>query len=355
MKTTTAGLRPTLALLLLCLLPAGGWAAVDLYAAEVPVASDAADERNRAIGAALSAVLVKVTGSRAVTSRPGVDGVLAEAPGMVQQYRYRLDPAAPDGGGRLLWVRFDPQAVERAVAGQGWPVWRQARPRLLVWLGADRAGRRSLLSPEAAPELAAALRAQGEARGLAVQWPLMDLEDQARLTPADLWSGFEAAILEASRRYGEGPVLVGRLSARTGGGWRPEWTLYDRGGAQRFAADSGDLAAVLRAGVDQAGDLLAARFGPVPVAGGQAPARVRLSGVATLADYAAILQLLGQVPGVSRIALRAAAADTLSFDVWLSGAAGALADALGADPRVQPQPAAPDAAGAAPLAYYWAD
>jgi hypothetical protein len=339
--------------LLLALLPVAGQAAVDLYAAEVAVAGDAADERNRAIGEALAGVLVKLTGSRSVMSRPGADEILAGAPALVQQYRYRVDPAAEDGGGRLLWVRFDPAAVERAVSAQGWALWRQPRPRLLVWLGADRSGRRALLSPEATPELADALRSQGEARGVTVHWPLMDLEDQARLTPADLWSGFESAIREASQRYGDGPVLVARLSAATGGRWRSAWTLYSRGRVESFDGTTGDLPVVLAAGVDRAVDLLAGRLGPAVAGGSQALVEVQLRGVDTLRDYADVLELVGRAPGVSRLALRSALPDKLVFDVWLGGEAQALAEVLGADPRLQAESLPPGETGVSRLGYYW--
>jgi hypothetical protein len=349
--------RPTWgAALLLCWLaasPAG--AELDLYAAEVPVASAAADERTRAFGEALAAVLVKLTGSRAVVDRPGVETVLAQAPGMVQQYRYRTDPAAPEGGARLLWVRFDGNAVQRSVSEQGWQVWREPRPRLLVWLGAERSGRRTLLNPEASPDLARALREQGERRGISVQWPLLDLEDQSRLAPADLWSGFEEAIREASQRYGQGPVLVGRLTAMSGGGWRPEWLLYDRGGVERFAAGRAALPEVLRGGVDRAADLLVARLAPaVPVGGGaQASVSVRLRGIATLSDYAAALQVLAGAPGVSRLSLRNATAGAMDFDVWLAGDARVLTEALSADPRLQREPMPTGPSEADRISFYW--
>ena len=47
----------------------------------------------------------------------------------------------------------------------------------------------------------AALRARAAYRGMPLQLPLMDLEDQAGLTPADVWSGYQPGIRQASARY----------------------------------------------------------------------------------------------------------------------------------------------------------
>ncbi len=337
----------TLAAVAACLLgwwllvaPGAAVAAVDdLYAAEAGVSGEDAEERNRAIAAAFRAVLVKLTGDRMVGARTGVEELVGRAPMLVQQYRYRVaEPAGDAAPARFLWVRFDAAAVDRLLAERSWPVWRAPRSRLLAWLSVEADGRRGLLSAETEPVALQALRERAAQRGVAVQLPLLDLEDQARLTAADLWSGFEEPIRGASQRYGEGPVLVGRLKLLGQGRWQPDWLLLGAEGKQGFSGAPGGLAEILAAGVDEAVDRLAARHAPSVAVSGPAPARVTVSGVYDLPDYAAVLQVMGAAGGVGRLALRSVSGDTLVFDVWLDGGAAALVDQLGAEPRLRAQP-----------------
>lgn len=330
-------------------------AQVDLYASQVPVTGEDAEERNRAITAALRRVLVKLTGSRHIDSRRGVDEILAAAPDLVQQYRYQVDPQArAESPVRTLWVRFEPGALVGLLNERGWPVWQPPRPRLLIWLVSESVGQRSLLNPDVSPGVGQALLNRANARGVPLQWPLLDLQDQARLTASDLWSGFEPTIREASQRYGDGPVLVGRLRSLPGGSWRPEWTLYDRSGAQAFAGSAAaTLVEALGDGVDMASDLLAGRYGPAVAASGPAPVRVEIQGIMRLADYASALKLVGQAPGVSRLSVRAAAEDQVSFDVWLDGDASDLAAGLSMDGRLRRTASAASGLGRDRLVYYW--
>lgn len=333
--------------------PMPSLAQVDLYASEVPVTSEATEERHRAIRAALRLVLVKLTGSRNIAGRSGLDEIISVAPDLVQQYRYRVDPqASVETPTRMLWVRFEPVALVGLLNERGWAVWRPPRPRLLVWLVTEKARQRTLLNPDVVPDVRQALLDRAEARGVALQWPLLDLEDQARLTASDLWSGFEPTIREASQRYGDGPVLVGRLRSPRGGSWRPEWTLYDRSGAKDFKGSTATLAQVIGEGVDLATDHLAGRYSPATATSELALVRVDIQGIMALTDYASALKLLGQAPGVSRLSLRGATDDLVSFDVWLHGDANDLAVGLGVDGRLRP---AATASGLSQdrLIFYW--
>lgn len=345
-----------LGLLLTLTLSSQAMAAVDLYAAEAEVSGEGAEERNRAIGEAFAAVLVKLTGDRQAAARSGAEALSAQAPALVQQYRYRVaDAQGEQPAVRYLWVRFDNLAVDRLLAERGWPIWREPRPRLLVWLGLDEGGRRSLSNLDAEPAAALALRERATTRGVPLQLPLLDLQDQASLTAADLWSDFAEGIRGASARYGDGPVLVGRLKFLGKGRWQPEWMLYDRDAAQGFSAAPGSLTEILPAAVDVAADRLAARHAPSVAAGGPAPVRVTVAGLYDLRDYAAVLDALSQVAGLSRLALRHAAADTLVFDLWSDASPDAVAGELQREYRLQPEPPAADAAMSdmRPLNYRW--
>ncbi len=170
----------------LAVLPWFAWSAetADMYAAETVVADEGSETRNAALSGLLAEVLVRVSGNAGIAGQPAARELIGMAPSLVQQYRYRS--ADRDGETvRYLWARFDQPVVDRLMRERNLPVW-ASRPRVLLWIATERGGQRSLLNLDNEAEARVALQAQAQRRGLPLQLPLLDLEDQAQLTPADV-------------------------------------------------------------------------------------------------------------------------------------------------------------------------
>lgn len=317
-----------LCLLLTVASPAvGSDAAEAMFAGEIGVADESSETRNRALSALLADVLKRVSGNTGVAAQPAAKSVLAAAPSLVQQYRYRSEEG--DGGvRRILSARFDRAGVERMMREQGLPVW-NPRPRVLLWLASEEGAQRTLLNLDDRPTAKADLQARAQARGMPLQLPLLDLQDQAKLTAADLWSGYAAAIREASARYPHDVIAVGRLTAQSRDKWRGAWSLIRRDGEQTFDTPAQPLGDVLAFAVDQVQNLLAARYAPMAGTATGSGTLVRISAVDDLAGYARVLSFVEELPPVASVAVRAARDDTLYLDVSLRGDRDELERALG--------------------------
>jgi hypothetical protein len=315
-----------------------------LYQAETEVADEGSAARNAALSEMLAGVLVRATGNAAIAGQAGAQEVIAAAPSLVEQYRYRA--VEQDGAvARLLWARFDRAAVERMLRERGIAVWNQ-RPRVLLWLATEQGAQRRLLRLDELPDARAAVLATAGERGMPLQLPLLDLEDQGQLTPADLWSDYQAAIRRASERYPHDQVLTGRLRSLGSGRWSGAWTLAGRNGQpQSFETAPLPLTEALAAGIDRAQDLLAARF--APLAGGVAVGgtAVRFVGVGDLAAYGRLIALLGGLDGIVAIVLERVEGDDYTFLLTSSGGLENLERALGASGILvaEPVPPAPPA------------
>jgi hypothetical protein len=327
---------PTLILLLLLPLPS---LAVDLFVAQMPVADESAETRNAALTGMLEQVLVRVSGNDQIAGQPAAGEILAAAPSLVQQYRYRSVEQG-DGLVRTLWARFDQATVERMLRDRGLPVWTQ-RPEVLLWLGIEQAGQRRLLVLDSEPGARDALLARAAERGLPLQLPLMDLEDQGALLPADLWSDYLQSIRAASARYPHDRILTGRLNAVGDGRWRGAWTLIGPSDTERFQSPTLALDETLQYVVDRAQNLLAARYAPMPGGQSQGGVMVRFGGVDDLADYATLLQLLEGLEPVSQSALRFVDGSDLVFEFTLRGDVQNLQRALQASGRLIAEPLPP--------------
>jgi len=330
-------MRISRTLLPICLMALLAWfapsvVADDLFSAETLVNDEGSETRNAALSELLAEVLVRVSGNPAIGGQPGTRIVLDAAPSLVQQYRYRT---ADEGGAlaRYLWARFDRAGVERMMREQQLPVWVQ-RPGILMWVATERAGQREMLNFDNLPEARSAALQRARQRGMPLQLPLMDLQDQSQLTPADVWSDYHAAIRQASARYPHDLVLTGRLRARADGKWSGEWTLIGGDSAQSFQTPPQALPGALAFAVDQTQNLLASRYAPMPGANRARGYRVSFSGVGDLGAYGRLLAILDGLETVEGLALRHVEGDSCLFEFRLRGSDQDLLRALDGDAQL---------------------
>ncbi|KRT55879.1 Uncharacterized protein Ga0074115_12628 [endosymbiont of Ridgeia piscesae] len=309
-----------------------------IYEAEVPVAGQSAAVRSAGIREAFARMLVKATGERELLVFDWFNSVQKRAPRYVQQYRYRMLPPPPAGEAaaqpvaeeaaaqpdRLLWVRFDERAVNRLLRDNGLPAWGSERPSTLVWLSFDNGRQRTLYQPEMEPELRESMQVVAQQRGLPLLVPLMDLEDQTAIQSSDIWGLFEQNIRSASERYLPDVVLVGRLRRLAANSWSADWTLYDAEGASSWQADGANRQQLAQQGVEQAGNLLVARFAPKAGALDAGTLRIRIAGVERLADYVLVRDYLKTLVMIEQLDLLQAEPDRVSFLARVQGGREAL-------------------------------
>lgn len=322
-----------------------GAQAQDLYAAEERVADDSISERNAALSRALRQVMVRLSGSVEVTGSPAAQQLLGRAATLVQQFRYRLDEAqAPDPQTgepmppvRFLWAKFDKGALDRAMRAAGLPLWIGSRPRVLMWIAYQEGTARSLLNTEFDPRARDELLARASDRGMPLQLPLMDLQDQAALNAADVWADYQQGLEAASARYPHDVIISGRLQPLSTDRWQARWTLWDQGQQMSWESVESGWYPALLSGLDGGQDRLAARY--APAAGGDGPERLRVmfTQVESLSAYGRLLQLLQQ-EGIDAMQLRAVQQDQVIADVWVRGGRSALTRmfALGGELFEQP-------------------
>lgn len=257
--------------------------------------------------AAMRAALVRATGDRSAGSDPAFAMLVGDAAAYV-----RLSRPADDG---RTEVSLDGDAIDAAILATGRPLWPTDRPLTLVVF-------------EVPPESAsvdgarAAIEAAASERGLPVSIvPAATLN----LGPASL-PGREM-LLPAVQRLGADAVLIGRGDGGAASVW--QWTLASPDVAESW---SGTPAAA----VHGAADAFVRMAGASSVATGDGDVLVSVGGVRELRDYAGVSQALAQVPGVRRVGIEDASADTAVFRVTLRGSAETLAAALAGHARLVP-------------------
>lgn len=318
---------------------AGIFQLADIYEVQVPVAEQSEAALAKAFQAAMPKVLVRVTGNTGAPSAPGMDQVIQQAKRYVQSYRFVEvsaaaggAPAAPVRGApsvpsattqpaaqarEAVRVHFDESALNQAIRAHGLPVWGRERPRTLVWLGVRAGGQRGIVNADDATDTAAALVNTALQRGIPVLFPLMDLQDQRQVAPADVWAGFYDHLLGASGRYPHTDVLVVSAS-QAGAAWQADWTLLqsEKISAQ-WSTQAKTLADALAQGTNRLADNYAERYA-VQQGGGGNQVRVVVAGVSSAADYARVADYLSSITAVRDAQVVDVAGDQATFSLSVS-------------------------------------
>jgi len=308
-------------LLGLCLsLSAVAQSGSDLYAGEVPVTGKSEADRLSALGMALRQVIGKLTGLASPQSAI-LDEAAANAQSYLQQFQYR---GQEESGGLRLWARFNAQAMDDLVSRSGLPVWSRQRPPLLTWIALRGAGGVELFNLEDPGGLAQAIRQSAWQRGLPLEFPLLDLEDRAKLSADDVWALNTQKLLDASRRYSTSSLFVARIERGRDELWTARWSLLSGQDLQQWTSQGTSMEAVVAFGINSAADRIARREALTPIRVQGAPVQVRISGLRNLNDYARTLKYLQSFEQVTRLALRKMRGEELTVQLIVRGGAGAL-------------------------------
>ena len=302
----------------------------ELYEAEVPISQQDNKAFQDAVQNAFGRVLVKLTGKNDVRA----NALLGDASRLVEEYGYRSGKQ----GNLLLWVRFQPDATDKLVRGQGLALWGRSRPTLLVWLAVDEQGQRYLAGAGEHPEIQDVMTEQGQTRGLPVLFPLLDIEDRAQIRLGDVLKPSAEVLRHASQRYQPQAVLAGHISQGTADAWAGEWTLFQAedfqaqdGQAQDGQAQDGQaswraqgsLDQVLRSGMDGAADRLAQHFAHRTAHAAGRPdiqeVQLKVSDVKNFEDFSRVSRYLTSLNAVSQVQARLVDPSSVTFDLKLRG------------------------------------
>lgn len=291
-----------------------------LYGAEVTVNNQSAGARGGALARGLLQVLTRITGDRAITSRPGVGDELRRAGDYVSKYDYRQDegvgPTGAPSFNTTLVMQFDPAKVDGIISTLGLPTWPQPRPKPVLWLAIDDGSGPRLVgldkSNAARPVLDRAVQ-----RGYRLGLPSGNAAEQALV--GSIWRGDTAAISRASAKYSPPMQLIGKLYRAGSGGWVADWAFVDNGKLlSKFTTSDTDARRAMSGGADGAADALIRRYAK----GGRPPSppgkfEVTFTGVNSTDDFMRLAAYLERSPVVKRATPLRATPDVLVYELEL--------------------------------------
>jgi len=268
--------------------------------AEVLVVDEDKRQLARGAQAGLLQVLVRVSGTKEVENSTLIASSLRKPEVYYYQYSYESTDKSFQIGNKvvpaqLLRIHFEPSAVAKLLRQAGFPVWGSNRPGVLLWLAISDVEGRRILSENEEHEITKTLKDQARLRGLPLLFPLLDLEDSASLSTAEVWGAFLGRIADASSRYNPECILTGRMQKDSVGRWSAKWSYqidqdWHVAESVSFSADE-----IIRSMVDRLTNELADRYA---IDSSRSQVTIRIESIDNLEDYASIsnyLESLGPV------------------------------------------------------------
>ncbi|RFA30431.1 hypothetical protein CAI21_04975 [Alkalilimnicola ehrlichii] len=300
------------------------------FQVRVPVANQSSGEREEAVREAFKLLLVRLSGQRGIVEEESVAEILERSSRYVQRFRYDTTDA-----GLQLNVHFDSATVTQALERYEIPVWRNDRPPVLIWLAVDGGSDRMLVGAHEHGAVRLPLAGAARELGVSLLFPLLDLEDLAEVGFSDVWGGFTDNIRQASTRYGNPIVVVGRVHQQRGH-WVGRWQILNRSSGAAWHSDGRDLDQSLQAAVETLAQRLVPEYTAVPRRLSVADTLlVEIQGVPGLREYRAMEHYLREQGSVQDVQLQAVRGDAATFRVSLDGHPDRLLQALRSNRRLQ--------------------
>ena len=314
-----------------------------LYVAETAIMDQSAESRKAATRTCLRMVLVKLTGERYVSGKIALLPILEQAEKFVQQYHYReiqietSEPAKSPATELHLVVKFDEETLNKSLRDSGIPVWDKERPSVLIWLVIERDNRRLFVGPEETPELLALLNERAQQRGVSILFPLMDLEDNARIQPSDVWGGFRGPITAASARYNADIILTASVLSPMRGIWEGRWRSYgDDRVNNEWMTETDLLEVALEEGIDGFIDTLATEFARTSIYTRLGDVEITVGDINSVEQYARLINYLKSLGSVSEIQVKEVRAGEVKLALTAHGGELVVVQTIGLGRTLEP-------------------
>ena len=180
-------------------------------------------------------------------------------------------------------------------------------------------------------EIIRTLQDQARLRGLPLLFPLLDLEDSASLSTAEVWGAFLGRIDDASIRYNPDSVLTSRFQKDGAGRWSANWSYRIDGEWQVAKTESFGTDEMVRTMVNKLADDLATRYA---IDSSRGQVTVLIESVNSLADYAAVKKYLESLAPVLDSSVMRVEPGEVEFRLSTEGQSEQLVEIIGLDEKM---------------------
>ncbi len=284
---------------------------------EKVVADQSPSTFKRVLPGMMKQLLVRMTGNSAVVEVPKIADQINQASDYVANYRYLMQDEAT-----LLLVTFDQSAIASLLKQAHQLSWSGHRSATLFWVQVDDEAGTNVISSTERSSWHDLLLQSGQAVGLPVFLPLMDLQDSAPIDFSNTQDK-QALIQAVMQRYDVNSVVVAHITQRTGAdaeipNFSADWMFSVDGQNLSWHSDAKNPEALLSNAIGHVAQISA---GDAMLANTQSVNTVTLevSHVMDLVDYAAVMDYLKTLPMIQKLKTQDMQASVLQVQLVING------------------------------------
>lgn len=290
---------------------------------------------------ALKQVLVKVSGNVKITDIAESDLLLKKTQSLLSQYGYQTYQNT-----RYFMAVFDKHKINQALQAMQQPIWGDTRPTTLVWLIKDSDNERQLVSDNmvtlsADSAFSSPLQNEQRNRGIALQFPLMDLEDNLALSLSDVSGRFYDPIATASQRYSANHFVVARLKQSSGQNWSLVWELVrfnpltKQNEVLLSEKDNGRKSSIVSTMVNNIADYYAGQYAVIENQGEKFSQTIYVNGINSLAQLTQLNTILSNLLSISSFAVTEVDGSQVTLNIKINGGMTSFKNGLFAQQNLQ--------------------
>lgn len=230
-----------------------------LYQAEVPVVTQADNERSEAVKQGFVRVLIKLSGDSQIDNNPIIKSSLKKADYYVQEFSYATPTVSSSQ--YLLQIRYNTADVNKLLNKAGVTYWGESRPLILVWLAVtnNAVHTSQIISNEESGDILLAMKQKEKKYGLPLIFPMMDITDMDQVSYDDIAAMNLPALQEAARRYSPDAFLIGAIQ-QNDDVFQGEWQLVIGDNQWHWSISDKSIENVIDSVLNQTSQTLAKRL-----------------------------------------------------------------------------------------------
>lgn len=286
---------------------------------------------------ALKQVLVKVSGNKGITQNNETKQLLKKTQQMISQYGYQKIE-----GNDYFSAVFDRKKINQALKEMQQPVWGDTRPTTLIWLiNNNKLVSDNDIKAQNDASITNAIKKAELNRGIRVQFPLMDLEDNLALSISDVKGRFYEQVGTASARYGRNHFIAAELQNMGNERWKLNLQLLQKEAGSRPTSTLlneefvDNKSKVITKMINALADYYAEQYAVLDNNGEKFEQLLHINGVNSLTQLSQLNDLLNSLLVISSYNIVGADKQQLSVEVKINGSVNSFKNTLIAQSHLQ--------------------
>ncbi len=316
----------------------------DFDVAKISVANQSQGEFQAALPKALDQLLIKISGNPGINTLPSIQEQTQNASAWVKSYSYEKSDSADESSPLVLNVTFDIKSIYQLLRQANQSIWSSNRPKVLVWVTQQTPQGITLLTNSSTLDELQTLKDIAWQRGLMIELPNGDEQDQALLSAQQNNKVLTDAQRSAlTQRYGVSTLLSGQLgtnSADDNSLFEPDTNLSDQwqfmlnGDPYQWQSNGTTNVQIISAAINQTANLMANQLAVIEPDQSNATVMIQVDGVSDLSDYAKIMSSLKKLAPVNSVSVAKINAQGVLLKVVSAGGSNSLAQAIAGDSKL---------------------